>query len=63
MPFGLSATRRCMGLMLYAKYGRIGIELLQSVFRDLGLEQNESSIGMARQTLSLLGPITRCKAI
>ena len=45
-----------IGLMLYAKYGRIGIELLQSVFRDLGLEQNESSIGMARQTLSLLGP-------
>jgi SAM-dependent methyltransferase len=59
---GMNAVAGClrpdgaMGLMLYAKYGRIGLELLQSVFRDLGLEQNESGIGMARQTLSLLGP-------
>ncbi len=40
--------------MLYAKYGRIGIEMLQSIFRDLGLGQNESSIALVRQTLSLL---------
>ena len=43
-----------MGVMVYAKYGRIGIELLQSFFRDLGLGQNESSIALARATLSLL---------
>ena len=43
-----------MGLMLYAKNGRIGIELLQSVFRDLGLGQNEASIALVRQTLSML---------
>ena len=43
-----------IGLMLYAKYGRFGIELLQSIFRDLGLGQNESSIALVRQTLSLL---------
>jgi SAM-dependent methyltransferase len=48
---GMNAVARClrpdgaMGLMLYAKYGRIGLELLQSVFRDLGLEQTESGIG------------------
>ena len=43
-----------MGLMLYAQYGRTGLELLQSFFRDLGLGQNESSIASVRETLSLL---------
>ncbi len=57
---GMNAVARCLrpdgviGAMLYAKYGRFGIGLLQSVFRDLGLEQNESSIALVRQTLSLL---------
>ncbi|BBX44321.1 class I SAM-dependent methyltransferase [Mycobacterium cookii] len=57
---GMNALARCLrpdgvvGVMLYAKYGRFGIELLQSVFRDLGLGQNESSIALVRQTLSLL---------
>ena len=47
---GMNAVAGClradgaMGVMLYAKNGRIGIELLQSVFRDLGLGQNEASI-------------------
>jgi hypothetical protein len=56
----MNAVARCLrsngvaGLMLYAKYGRHGIQLLQSVFRDLGLEQNESSISLVRQLLSLL---------
>jgi hypothetical protein len=40
--------------MLYAKYGRFGLELLQQFFRDLGLEQNESSIALVRETLSIL---------
>ncbi|MFZ1162325.1 class I SAM-dependent methyltransferase [Mycobacterium sp.] len=57
---GMNAVASClrpdgaMGLMLYAKYGRAGLELLQSFFRDLGLGQNESSIAMVRETLSLL---------
>jgi SAM-dependent methyltransferase len=57
---GMNAVASClrpdgaMGVMLYAKTGRIGIELLQAVFRDLGLGQNESSIALVRQTLSLL---------
>ena len=57
---GMNALARCLrpdgalGVMLYAKYGRIGIEMLQAVFRDLGLGQNESSIALVRQTLSLL---------
>jgi len=57
---GMNALARCLrpdgaiGAMLYAKYGRFGVELLQSIFRDLGLGQNESSIPLVRQTLSLL---------
>jgi SAM-dependent methyltransferase len=57
---GMNALAPCLrpdgviGVMLYAKYGRFGIELLQSAFRDLGLGQDESSIALVRQTLSLL---------
>ncbi len=59
---GMNGVAQCLrpdgavGVMLYAKYGRFGIELLQSIFHDLGLEQNESSIGIVRQMLSLLPP-------
>ena len=48
---GMNAVAGClrpegaMGLMLYAKYGRIGIELLQSAFRDLGLEAERVGSG------------------
>lgn len=57
---GMNALADClrpdgvMGLMLYAKYGRVGLELLRQFFRDLGLGQNESSIATVRETLSLL---------
>ena len=44
-PHGVAA------LMLYARYGRIGVEMLQSVFRDLGLGQDESSVGLVRDAL------------
>ncbi len=59
---GMSAIGSCLrpdgvtGVMLYAKYGRAGVELLQSLFRNLGLGQNESSIAVVRETLSLLSP-------
>jgi SAM-dependent methyltransferase len=59
---GMNAIAAClrpdgtMGLMLYAKYGRAGLELLQSFFRELGLGQNETSIATVRETLSLLSP-------
>jgi SAM-dependent methyltransferase len=45
-----------IGVMLYAKYGRIGVELLQSVFRDLGLGQDEASVEMVKETISVLPP-------
>ena len=44
-PHGVAA------LMLYARYGRIGVEMLQSVFRDLGLVQDEPSIQTVRDAL------------
>ena len=37
--------------MLYAKYGRTGVELLQSVFRDLGLRQDDASLRMVKETI------------
>jgi hypothetical protein len=43
-----------MALMLYAKYWRIGVELLESVFRDLGLRQADSSVQLVKDTLSIL---------
>lgn len=43
-----------IGLTMYAKYGRIGVEILQSVFRDLDLQQDEIGVQMARETMALL---------
>lgn len=40
-----------MALMLYARYGRIGVEILQSVTRDLGLLQNDTSVDFVKQLL------------
>ncbi len=61
-PTGLKALSEClrrdgvMGLMLYAKYGRIGVEMMQSVFRDLGMGQDDASVQMVREMLALLPP-------
>jgi SAM-dependent methyltransferase len=57
---GLKALAGClrregaMGLMLYAKYGRIGIELLESVFRDFDLRQDDQSVQLVKDTISVL---------
>ena len=57
---GMKALADCVrpdgavGVMLYAKYGRLGVELLQSVFDDLGLRQDDASIQMVRDAMSLL---------
>ncbi|MGH6681141.1 MAG: methyltransferase [Bradyrhizobium sp.] len=59
---GMTALARCLrrdgvlGVMLYAKYGRIGVELLQSVFHDLGLRQNDASVQMVKETIRSLSP-------
>jgi SAM-dependent methyltransferase len=57
---GMKALAECVrrdgaiGIMLYAKTGRIGVELLQSAFRDLGLHQDDASVRLVRELLSLL---------
>jgi len=45
-----------LALMLYANYGRYGVHLLQSVFRDLGLEQDEESLAIVRDALDQVSP-------
>ena len=55
---GLKALASCLkrdgviAVMLYAKYGRIGVELLQSVLRDLKLEQSAQSIELTKQAVA-----------
>lgn len=57
---GMKALADCLrpdgvlGVMVYAKYGRIGVELLQSVFHDLGLGQDDASVRMVKETISSL---------
>lgn len=46
-----------LAVMLYADYGRIGVQMMQSVFRDLGLQQDEASLDIVRDALSQLGPL------
>jgi SAM-dependent methyltransferase len=59
---GMKALADCVrpdgaiGVMLYAKYGRIGVELLQSVFSDIGLRQDDASVQIVKDTIALLAP-------
>lgn len=59
---GLKALAECLrpegvvALMLYARNGRVGVELLQAVFRDLGLGQDEPSLDMVKQAIASLAP-------
>jgi len=43
-----------MGVILPAKYGRMGVGMLQSAFRDLGLGQEDTSIQVVREVISAL---------
>ncbi|WP_156689792.1 class I SAM-dependent methyltransferase [Mycobacterium sp. Marseille-P9652] len=45
-----------LAVMLYAKYGRIGVELLESVFLDLGLGQDDASVQVVKDTIAVLSP-------
>ena len=59
---GLKALAGCLrrdgaiAIMLYARYGRIGVELLESVFRDMGLGQDDASVQIVKDTISVLSP-------
>jgi SAM-dependent methyltransferase len=41
-------------IMLYARYGRIGVEMMQGVFRDLGLAQDEPSLAVVKAAVTAL---------
>lgn len=59
-PVGMKALADCLrpdgvaALMLYARYGRTGVELMQSIFRDLGLRQDEQSLEMVKYAITTL---------
>ncbi|EUA38978.1 methyltransferase domain protein [Mycobacterium avium subsp. avium 2285 (R)] len=66
---GLTALGRCLrpdgvlGVMLYASYGRIGVEMLASVFRDLGLSQDEASVELVKEAVAALPADHPCTPI
>jgi SAM-dependent methyltransferase len=59
---GMRALAACLrpdgvaAIMLYARYGRIGVEIMQAVFRELGLRQDEASLFTVKEALALLPP-------
>ena len=59
---GMEALKDCLrpdgaiGVMLYTKYGRIGVEVLESVFRDMGLGPDEASVEIVKEMISVLSP-------
>lgn len=59
---GMRALAGCLrqdgvlAVMLYAKYGRIGVEMMQGAFRDMGLGQDEASLEVVKATVGELPP-------
>ncbi len=59
---GLSALATClrpdgvMGLMLYARNGRVGVEMLADAFLEMGLGQDAGSVRVVRQVIDDLPP-------
>lgn len=57
---GMRALAQCLrpdgviAVMLYARYGRIGVEILEDLFRELGLKQDENSVAMVKDALAIL---------
>ena len=41
-------------LMLYARYGRMGVEMMQALFREFGLRQDEDSLTVVRLAIDAL---------
>ena len=57
---GMKALGGCLrqdgaiGVTLYAKYGRTGVEVVQSIFRDMGLRQDDASVQIVKEAISVL---------
>ncbi len=43
-------------IMLYGKHGRVGVTMLQELFRTMGLNQDENGVRLVKETLALLSP-------
>ncbi len=57
---GMRALAECLrpegvaAIMLYARYGRIGVEIMQAIFREIGLTQDEASLFTVKEAIALL---------
>ena len=69
---GMQALAGCLrpegviAIMLYARYGRIGVEILQSLFRDLSLKQDEAPLAVVKEAIAALPqdhPVRRYLAV
>lgn len=60
-PVGMTAPAGCLrcdgviGLALYACYGRIGVEIMQSLIRDMGLCKDDDSVRTVQEAIGQLG--------
>lgn len=43
-----------IALMLYARYGRIGVEIMEGIFQDLDLRQDLDSVAIVKEALNVL---------
>lgn len=59
---GLAELGECLApdgvlaVMVYARYGRLGVDLLHELFDDLGFSQEQESVELVKQALSALPP-------
>ena len=57
---GMQALAKCLephgvaAIMLYARYGRIGVEMMQAIFREIGLAQDEAALFTVKEAIALL---------
>lgn len=57
---GMQALARCLrrdgvvAIMLYSKFGRLGVDMMQEVFREMGLSQDERSLKIVKDALASL---------
>ena len=49
-------------IMLYGRYGRAPVYMMQDLFRTLGTEQTEEDLGLVKETIKLLPPEHPLKA-
>lgn len=53
---GCLKPQGCMALMLYARYGRIGVELVQQIAQELQLEANDEGVAVLKACLQHTSP-------